>query len=317
MNRPAPSLEPAAADGVVSRRTAWLLLASVIVLWGANWPVMKVGLTYLPPISFAAVRLVLGAATVAAVAPVRGELRLPARQDLPVVLGVGLMQMAGYLGLVTFGLQYVPAGRSAILAYTTSLWVVPMATLLLGERLSGLRLAGFCLGLGGVLVLFNPFGFDWTDPQVILGNGLLLLAALLWAILIVQVRGHRMAGSPLSLAPWQFAIGAALLVPLAVALEGDRPWDWSPALAAILVYNGPLATAFCFWAVITITRSLPAITTSLSSLGVPVFGLTVSALTIGEPLTPTNVAGLLLIVAGLACVTVADRSARGLAREPV
>lgn len=292
---------------VVSRRTAWLLLVSVIVLWGANWPVMKVGLEYLPPVSFAAARLVLGGLTMALVAAWRGELRLPARQDLPVVLGVGLMQMAGYLGLVTFGLQYVPAGRSAILAYTTSLWVVPMATVLLGERLSGLRLVGFSLGLGGVLVLFNPFGFDWTDPQVVLGNGLLLLAALLWAILIVQVRGHRMAGSPLSLAPWQFAIGAAVLVPLAVVLEWGQAWDWSPELTAILVYNGPLATAFCFWAMITITRSLPAITTSLSSLGVPVFGLTASALTIGEPLTPTNVGGLLLILAGVGCVTVADR----------
>jgi drug/metabolite transporter (DMT)-like permease len=182
--------------------------------------------------------------------------------------------------------------------------------MLLGERLSGLKLAGFCLGLGGVLVLFNPFGFDWTDPDVILGNGLLLLAALLWAILIVQVRGHRMAGSPLSLAPWQFAIGALFLVPLAVVLEGGREWDWSPTLVAILVYNGPLATAFCFWAMITITRSLPAITTSLSSLGVPVFGLVVSALTIGEPLTATNVGGLLLIILGLACVTLSDSRPR-------
>jgi drug/metabolite transporter (DMT)-like permease len=295
---------------IVSRRTAWLLLATVIVLWGANWPVMKVGLGYLPPVSFAATRLLLGALTVALVAAWRGELQRPARQDVPVVLGVGLLQMAGYLGLVTFGLQYVPAGRSAILAYTTSLWVVPMASMLLGERLSGLKLAGFCLGLGGVLVLFNPFGFDWTDPDVILGNGLLLLAALLWAILIVQVRGHRMAGSPLSLAPWQFAIGALFLVPLAVVLEGGREWDWSPTLVAILVYNGPLATAFCFWAMITITRSLPAITTSLSSLGVPVFGLVVSALTIGEPLTATNVGGLLLIILGLACVTLSDSRPR-------
>ncbi len=301
----------------MNRRTAWLLLLAVIVLWGANWPVMKVGLGYLPPLSFAAARLVLGGLCMALAAAAVGQLRRPARQDLPVVLGVGLLQMGGYLGLVTFGLQYVPAGRSAILAYTTSLWVVPMATVLLGERLSGFRLLGFGLGLSGVLVLFNPFGFDWSDRAVLLGNGLLLLAALCWAVLIVQVRGHRMAGSPLSLAPWQFAVGTAVLVPLALVLEGDRVWGWSPELAVILLYNGPFATAFSFWAMITVTRSLPAITTSLASLGVPIFGLTASAFTIGERLTPTNVGGLLLIVGGVACVTLADRRARLLARTAV
>jgi len=293
----------AGGSAVVSpTRAAWLLLA-VVVLWGANWPVMKVGVEAIPPITFAAVRLVLGGATLALVAAWKGELAWPARADWPVVAGVGVLQMAGFLGLVTFGLQYVPAGRSAILAYTTSLWVVPLATLVLGERLAGLRLIGFVLGIGGVAVLFNPFGFDWSNPDVLLGNGLLLLAALLWALLIVQVRGHRMQGSPLSLGPWQFAVGALVLVPLAAWLEAGRAVAWSPALAVILFYNGPLATGFCFWAMLTVTRALPAITTSLSSLAVPVTGMLLSSLTIGESLTLTNLAGLALILGGVALIS--------------
>lgn len=295
------------AAGVVGRGAAVVLLLLVILLWGVNWPVMKVGLDYIPPLSFAATRMVLGGVSIALVAALAGQLRLPARADLPLVFSVGTLQMAGYIGLVTAGLQYVPAGRSAILAYTTSLWVVPMATLLLGERLNGLRLAGFVLGMGGVAVLFNPFGFDWQDPRVLLGNGLLLMAALLWAILIVQVRGHRMVGSPLSLAPWQFAVGTAVLAPLAWWLERERAWEWSAELALVLLYNGPLATAFCFWAMITITRSLPAITTSLASLGVPAFGLFVAAISLGEAVTVTNLTGLLLIVCGVGGVILAER----------
>ncbi|MGD8710867.1 MAG: DMT family transporter, partial [Ectothiorhodospiraceae bacterium] len=280
------------ASRVVSTRTAWVLLVSVIVLWGANWPVMKVGLNYIPPVTFAAARMLLGATVMFVVAGLAGQLRFPSRHDRVVVISVGLMQMGGFLALVTFGLQFVPAGRSAILAYTTSLWVVPMATVLLRERLSGLKLTGFLLGIAGVLVLFNPLGFDWSDPQVILGNGMLLLAALLWAILIVHVRGHRMEGSPLSLGPWQFTVGAMVLVPIALVTEWGRPIHWSAELGVILFYNGPVATAFGFWAMITVTRALPAITTSLSSLGVPIFGMLASAVFIGEPLTATNTGGL-------------------------
>lgn len=297
------------ANTVVSPGTALILLGLIIVLWGSNWTVMKMGLTYIPPLTFSAARMIMGAAILFSVAAALGELRLPSRHDWPIVLGVGLVQMAGFMALTTFALQFVPAGRSAILAYTTSLWVVPIALLVLGERLNRLKLSGFLCGLGGVAVLFNPFGFDWSNRHVLIGNGLLLFAALLWAVLIVQIRNHRWEGSPLSLGPWQFTVGACLLVPLAAVLENDRPIRWSVELGWVLFYNGPIATAFCFWAMITVNRALPAITTSLGSLGVPAFGLLSATLVLGEPVTLTNALGFLLIAAGLVFVILADRQA--------
>ena len=300
-----PTSDP--ANAVVSRRTAFILLGLIIVLWGANWTVMKIGLTYIPPLTFAAARMIMGAAILFAVAAVLGQLRLPSRHDRLIVLGVGLVQMAVFMALTTFALQFVPAGRSAILAYTTSLWVVPIAMLTLGEHLNRFKLGGFLCGLGGVAVLFNPFGFDWSDRDVRIGNGLLLVSALLWAVLIVLIRGHRWAGSPLSLGPWQFTVGAGLLVPLAAVFEYDRPLWWSAELGWVLVYNGPIATAFCFWAMITVNRALPAITTSLGTLGVPAFGLLSATLALGEPVTLTTALGFLLIAGGLVFVILADR----------
>lgn len=297
---------PTVPAGTVGRRAAWVLLALVVVLWGINWPAMKLGLEDMGPLTFAATRMVLGAACFLAFAAMRGRLALPSRADLPIVVSVGLLQMGVFLLLVNLGLRHVPAGRSSILAYTTSLWVVPGAMLVLGETLRGRRLAGFALGILGVAVLFNPAAFDWTDPGVVLGNGLLMLAALAWAVQIIHVRGHRWRASPLDLAPWQFLVAAALLVPLALVFEHGGEIRWTGRLLAILAYNGPVATALCFWAIVTVNRALPAITTSLATLGVPVAGMASSALWLGEEMTVTDLSGLGLIVLGLAFIALGE-----------
>ena len=159
--------------------------------------------------------------------------------------------------------------------------------------------------------MFNPGSFDWHDRNVLIGNGTLMFAALLWAILIVQIRGHQWHGTPLSLAPWQFAIATLALLPIALIVEGDRPIAWSGELWAILLYNGPIATGFCTWGMVTVTRALPALTTSLGTLGVPVTGMVASAMVLGEPITGDNLGGLVLIVGGLATLTIAETRNRG------
>lgn len=273
---------------------------------------MKVamGERLIAPFTFALLRVALAALIMFAVAVLAGQLRLPSRRDWPVVLSIGLLQMGAFMALCNVALQYVPAGRSAILTYTTPLWVVPMAMLFLRERVAAKKWFGFLFGVAGVLVMFNPLGFDWSDPDVRLGNAILVFTAFMWAVLMIQIRGHRWAGTPLSLAPWQFLIAALLLAPLAYWLEGDRNIIWSGQTALIMLYNGPLATAFCFWAMITITRALPAITTSLAMLGVPVVGMVSAALSIGEAISLTNLSGLLLIGSGLILVALADVGGR-------
>lgn len=291
---------------VVSSRTAWLLLLTVLFSLGCNWPLMKYGLAFIPPLHFAAARLLLGAACLAAVAWATGALRLPKKPDLPLVFAVGLLQMGAFLTLITIAVQFVPAGRSAILAYTTTLWVIPLAAGFLGERVAPLKGLGLALGLTGVAVLFNPLGFDWTAPTVLLGNGLLLFAAMIWAVLIVLVRGYHGVSSPLTLGTWQFLLAAAVLVPLALLLEDSSEIEPGWPLALVLLYNGPIATAFSFWAMLTLTQALPAITASLALLGVPVVGLISAAIALGEPITLTKSLGLGLIVTGLALVALTD-----------
>ena len=290
----------------MTHRRAYLLLASVILLWGVNWPVMKVGLLYMPPLWFAAARVLLGGACLFALVAARGRLRLPERRDLPILISVGVLQIALFLGLIHFSLQYVDAGRSAILAYTTPLWITPMAAVLLNEPMSKGRLAGLGLGLAGIGVLFNPATFDYSQTPALIGNGLLLLAALGWAVGIIHVRVHRWVMTSLELMPWQMLIGGILLAALAAWAEGDLPVRWSGPLAAILAYNGLAASAFCYWAFVTVTRSLPATSTAMGALGVPVAGVLFSALFLAEPLSVTIILGLALITAGVALVVFGD-----------
>lgn len=294
----------------LSHRAAYLVLAAVVLIWGANWPVMKVGLAYAEPLSFTALRMILGAAALFGVLAATGRLAVPTRRDVPVLISVGLLQMAGFLACVMLGLQTVDAGRSAILAYTTPLWVTPAAIAFLGERIGAWKGAGLVLGLAGVATLFNPLGFAWDDADVLRGNGLLMLAALCWALAILHVRVHTWDSSPLQLAPWQMCVAAPLLTALALGFEGTDGLTWTPTFIAVVAYNAPLATAFCFWAAVTVTRALPAVSTSLGFLGVPVLGMLLAAATLGEPLTLTRVTGLVLIVAGMALVNLADLRAR-------
>lgn len=140
------------------------------------------------------------------------------------------------------------------------------------------RTAAYAMGLAGIIVLLNPASIDWSDRDVLLGNFLLLLGAGMWAIAILHTRRHRWHLSPLQLAPFQMAL---LIVPacfVAWAMEGSFRGEWSWRLILMLLYNGPLATAFAFWAAVSIQRALPSTTVSLSYLAVPAWGLAASTL---------------------------------------
>lgn len=295
-------------------RSGYVLLGLLIAIWGLNWPIMKIGLEQIPPFWFAGLRLLFASAALFLLLAVLGRLRLPPRGDWPIVLSIGCGQLAIYVTVINVALLHVEASRSAILAYTTTVWVVPGAMLFLGERLTPLKAAGVVLGLGGVLVLFDPGRFDWSDGGQILGHGLLLFGALVWAANIVHARAHRWTATPLELAPWQTLIGAVPVLALAIIIDDPMPASYDLPLVLILVYNAFLASAFAFYAVVRISTQLPSITASLGFLGVPVTGVVAAILWLGEPATTGKLAGLVLIVAGVGLVSLAG--ARDTAGKP-
>ncbi len=298
---PPPNSQP------LSRRAAYLVMALLVLFWGVNWPVMKVAVQLMPPLWFAFMRLSLAALLLFPILMASGRFAIPNRRDLAVIVSVGVFQMGLYMGLIALGISYLPAGRSAVLAYTTPFWVVPAAIFLFGERATPLKFIGIALGLGGLALLFRPGEIDWADPRQLLGNGLLLVAAACWAIAILHTRLHVWRLSPLQLAPFQMAMPLPAMALWAWVQEGPPDFLWSKELLWILLYNGPLATGFAFWASVSLQRALPSITISLGYLAVPALGVAVASLWLGEKLSAGLIGGGILIFAGIAAMALSDR----------
>jgi len=268
--------------------------------WGTAWPVTKAILDYLPPLWTVALRSLIGTVTLFAIAAARRQIVLPPRPDWSVVLNVGLLHMVAFSALVATGLQFVPAGRSIVLGYTTPLWVMAGARIFLGERLTPARLLGMSIGALGLMLLFEPAEFDWSDHAAVLGNALVLLGALCWAVSILHVRAHIWITTAFELVPWQALLATATLIPLAWAWEGVPQSTWPPTLILLLLYGGTVATALPYWAMQMVNRSLPAITTALGILIVPVVGVACSTIALGEPLTWRLLSAMALILIGIA-----------------
>lgn len=267
---------------------------------------MKMGLGYITPLWFATTRMFLGALCLFAYLGLTGRIVRPGRREAAIVVAVGVLQIGLPTGLIHTGLLYAEAGRSAILVFTMPLWVAPMAVVFLDERLTAMKALGLVLGLAGIGVLFNPLAFDFGAPGALVSNGFMLGASVSFAVAIILVRRHRWTAPIIRLMPWQMLLGTGLLVVAATTIEGPPDARWSVGFTAIMAYNGPVASAFCFWAYVTVSRSLPAMSTALGSLGVPVVGVVSATLILGEAFTTTLVSGLFLIAAGVLAVTVGD-----------
>jgi drug/metabolite transporter (DMT)-like permease len=277
------------------------LLVLLVMIWGASWPVIKVGVSAMPPVWFACLRYFVATLCSFGVVAVRGELRKPSPSDWRLVAVSGVLQMAAYSALTAVALTRLPPGRASVLAFSTPLWVAPFSAWWLDERLTWRSLAGVSTGLAGVLVIVSP-ALQRGERSQLAFYVLLLCAAAAWAVSIVFVRAHRFETSALALAPWQMLVAVLILLPLATILEGAIPRIPVRAVVA-LSYVGPVATAFAYWAAVEVGRFVRATTMSTVLLAVPVLGLLLSTVALHESLNLSLEVGILFIAAGIWAVT--------------
>ena len=289
---------PTPMASIAGRRA---LLVLLVLIWAVSWPVIKIGIATVPPLWFACLRYAIATVCLFAFVGLRGALAFPPRADWTLVAVSAVLQLAVYSALTGIALTVLPPGRASVLAFSTPLWVVPLASWWLSEHVSRSGLLGVALGIAGALAIASP-SLRPANGGEALSYGLLICAAGAWAISIVFVRAHRFSASALELAPWQMLVAAGILLPLALLVEGTPPPLDAKGLAS-LGYVGPIATAFAYWAVVEAGRHFPASTISMALLAAPCLGILISALLLGEEVGVSLIGGATLIGAGIRLAT--------------
>ena len=155
-------------------RTGWLLFAAISLFWGIPYLFIKVAVRELDPTVVVVARVGIAAAMLVPLATYRGALR-PLRGHWPAIAALALVQIAGPFLLITYGEQHIASSLASLLIAADPLLVALLALRLdPAERVSGMRLVGLLIGLGGVVALL---GLD------VGGDRLKLAGAASWAIL--------------------------------------------------------------------------------------------------------------------------------------
>jgi len=290
-------------------RVVYLYLAIIVVSWAGNWPLMKLALTDAPPLVFVLLRLI---GTLILLAPVLRAISAPLVPLPGERLGlfwVGQFQVTGFLLFAIAGLSIEAPGRAIVLAYTFSLWAIPIGVLLGVERLSRSHLIGAAIGFAGLVVFMNPRLVDWGNARTLLGNGFLLLAAMTWALGSCLYRLRSWSSGFWTQTFWQLAVSTPVVLAFALPQLSDEPVRWSVGLLAILAYNWVVTTALGYFLWAKVLTAMPAATAGQVLALTPVGGFLLSTAIFGGAVTLDVALAVALIVAGIILTLRAPRTA--------
>lgn len=285
----------------MSAARAALAIAVIALVWGCNWPVLKMGVTEMAPLTFRAVTLPFAALGMLLVAHASGDdIRVP-RAFWPHLLGLSLFNITLWNGFVLFGVQQLPAGRSSILAYTMPIWATAIAALVLHEPVSRRKLVGLALGAAGMAVLLGEqIVVVRSSPY---GALMIIVAAISWAYGTVLLRQWRPTMPQNALSGWMLLLG---WVPIALVAPLFDPQPLQAEFGSLsargwfsVVYNVFFAGTLANLAWFTLARRMPVAVSSLSSLPVPVVGVISGMILLGERPGLQEWVALALVLGGL------------------
>ena len=279
-----------------------MLLAFLSLFWGLNWPIMKIVLSEIPPLTFRSACLLLGGLGLLVIARLsRLNLGVPRGQWRRLVT-LSFFNVLGWNVFAVYGVLLLPSGRAALLGYTMPLWGTLLSVWLLGERLTPSRLLALLLGVAGIVALMG--GSIEGMLRAPLGVACMLAAAWSWALGIVLMKRRPVDIPTTVLTGWMLFISGVPITAAALLLETERlavPSFW-PLFG--LIYNIVIAFMFCYWAWNRIVLMVPVAVSSLSSLTTPLIGVLGGIIFLGEPLGWDEMVAALLIVSAVATVSI-------------
>ena len=286
----------------MQRLTRHQLVTLVILTlaWGINWPVMKLGVTAYPPLTFRAWSIMLGVPVLAlALVLLKVPFRLP-RRHWPELAKLTATNMLVWHICIILAVRVLSSGRAAILGYTMPIFSAVLGAMLFSAVLTSRAWVGVGAAAVGVgLLLWHEFTGLAGRP---LGVALALFAALVWALGTQLLRRSRIDVQTLTLSFWMTTITGVVLTVLAAIFEHSE-WRMpdTPTLWAIL-YNAVIIFGYAHAAWFYLARTLPPVASTLSVMFIPVLGVFTGAVWLGEVLHWQDWAAVVLMVVAIASV---------------
>jgi len=281
---------------------SWLMVATLGLTWGATFLVTEVALEGITPFWLAALRIVFAVLLMVPVWQWRGGALFaapPSRRTKTALLAIGGFSTAIPFMLLAWGQQYVTGGFAGVSMASVALIVLPLAHFLVpGERLTWRRSLGFCIGFVGVVVLIGGQAFESSGAALeTAGRIACVAAAACYGISSIMMR-RLPAIDPIGLSTVLLVVAAAITVPLALIVEGPPPLPDTQTIIVIAIL-GLVPTAAANMLRVLVIRSAGPVFMSLTNYQVPLWSVIMGALILGEPLPPSLLLAMTLILIGV------------------
>lgn len=290
------------------RSRDWIQFALLSIAWGASFLFIKIALADLSPLMVGWLRLVIASLTLWIIALLARLRPRFSRRAWLTLAAMGFFNNSLAFVLIPWGEQYIDSGLAAILNSTVPLFTIVLAHFFLfDERLSARRLGGLVLGFAGVVLLMAPpiiaSGGDWLTAKSVQGSLAVILASACYAIATVIGRRFLRGEPPVLTAATQLSFGMLWLLPLVLLTNslGSLATMSLPTWGSML-WLGVVGSGFAYLLYFSLLRNVGATQVVVVTYVLPLIGVTLGVLILGEQLTWTMLAGLALILGGLMVV---------------
>lgn len=291
----------------MSRARTGALFLLVTLLFGTAFPAVKTGLSFIPPLFFAAGRNYLSAALLLTYVGATKEYWSPrSRQDWLAVLAGGAFMIGG-TGFGFVGQQFISSGVAAIIFSFSPIVTGLLAWgLLPAERLGSRDYLAIFLGFVGATIVINPDPANLVDSGVV-GKLLVFVGVSVVAFGTVLIRRSQTTMPVPALTGWAMLVGASLHLGFALAVgESIASIDLTPLAVGMVVYLGVFAGAFGFVTYLTLMGRVGPLKANLVTYLMPLVALAIGWSLLGERLQPVALVGFAIIVAGFALLESRD-----------
>jgi len=283
-----------------------VLLAVLTLVWGFNWPVMKLGVTGFPPLAFRALSMWFGLPVLWAVLRLRGVPFAIRPSDRGELARLSLTNMIVWHVIAILAVQALSSGRAAILGYTMPIFSALWGVAVFGERLRARHVAGVAAAAVGVaLLLWHEFDTFTGRPLAAVG---MLVAAAVWALGTQQIRRTTIVAPTLAIVFWMTLLTTLVMSVATLAFERDRWTMPNTTTTFAILYNAVLIFGFAQPIWLILARSLPPVASSMSVMLIPVLGTISGAWWLHEELHWQDGAAIVLVLVAIASVMLPSRA---------